>query len=164
MEGFVGTALRKDEYVCDCSDIDDIIVFKKDGTMIVTKVDEKTFVGKNIIHCAVFKKGDVRTIYNMIYKDGGSVNTMIKRFAVKGVTRNKDYSLTKTNKGSKVLYFTANPNGQAEQVTIHFRALQRLKKLKIEVDFSEIVIKGRSTNGNISKILENIGVQKIVQL
>ena len=149
VEGFIGTSLRKDEYVCDCSDIDDIIVFKKDGTMIVTKVDEKTFVGKNIIHCAVFKKGDVRTIYNMIYKDGGSVNTMIKRFAVKGVTRNKDYSLTKTNKGSKVLYFTANPNGQAEQVTIHFRALQRLKKLKIEVDFSEIVIKGRSTNGNI---------------
>jgi len=149
VEGFVGTALRKDEYVSDCSDIDDIIIFKKDGTMIVTKVDEKTFVGKNIIHCAVFKKGDVRTIYNMIYKDGGSVNTMIKRFAVKGVTRNKDYSLTKTNKGSNVLYFTANPNGQAEQVSIHFRALQRLKKLKIDVDFSKIAIKGRSTNGNI---------------
>ena len=149
VEGFVGTALRKDEYVCDCSDIDDIIVFKKDGTMIVTKVDEKTFVGKNIIHCAVFKKGDVRTIYNMIYKDGKSINTMIKRFAVKGITRNKEYSLVKSDKGSKVLYFTANPNGQAEQVTIHLRALQRLKKLKIDVDFSEITIKGRSTNGNI---------------
>ena len=88
-EGFVGTTLRKDEYVCECSDIDDIIAFKKDGTMIVTKVDDKTFVGKNIIHCAVFKKGDERTIYNLIYKDGKSGNTMIKRFAVKGVTRNK---------------------------------------------------------------------------
>ncbi|MBC8265910.1 MAG: DNA gyrase/topoisomerase IV subunit A [Flavobacteriales bacterium] len=148
-EGFIGTALRKDEYVCDCSDIDDIIVFKTDGTMIVVKVDDKTFVGKNIIHCAVYKKGDERTIYNMIYKDGKSGNTMIKRFAVKGVTRNKDYSLTKSEKGSKVLYFTANPNGQAEQVTIHLRALERLKKLKIDVDFSELAIKGRSANGNI---------------
>ena len=148
-EGFIGTTLRKDEYVCDCSDIDDIIAFKKDGSMIKTKVDDKTFVGKDIIHCGVFKKGDERTIYNMIYKDGKSGNTMIKRFAVKGITRNKEYTLTKTNKGSKVLYFTANPNGQAEQVTIHLRALQRLKKLKIDVDFSEIKIKGRSANGNI---------------
>ncbi len=148
-EGFIGTTLRKDEYVCDCSDIDDIIAFKKDGSMIKTKVDDKTFVGKDIIHCGVFKKGDERTIYNMIYKDGKSGNTMIKRFAVKGITRNKEYTLTKTNKGSKVLYFTANPNGQAEQVTIHLRALQRLKKLKIDVNFSEITIKGRSANGNI---------------
>jgi topoisomerase-4 subunit A len=148
-EGFIGTTLRKDEYVCDCSDIDDIIAFKKDGSMIKTKVDDKTFIGKDIIHCGVFKKGDERTIYNMIYKDRESGNTMIKRFAVKGITRNKEYTLTKTNKGSKVLYFTANPNGQAEQVTIHLRALQRLKKLKIDVDFSEIKIKGRSANGNI---------------
>ena len=148
-EGFIGTTLRKDEYVCDCSDIDDIIAFKKDGSMIKTKVDDKTFIGKDIIHCGVFKKGDERTIYNMIYKDGKSGNTMIKRFAVKGITRNKEYTLTKTNKGSKVLYFTANSNGQAEQVTIHLRALQRLKKLKIDVDFSEIKIKGRSANGNI---------------
>ena len=148
-EGFIGTTLRKDEYVCDCSDIDDIIAFKKDGSMIKTKVDDKTFVGKDIIHCGVFKKGDERTIYNMIYKDGKSGNTMIKRFAVKGITRNKEYTLTKTNKGSKVLYFTANPNGQAEQVAIHLRALQRLKKLKIDVNFSEITIKGRSANGNI---------------
>jgi topoisomerase-4 subunit A len=117
--------------------------------MIKTKVDDKTFVGKDIIHCGVFKKGDERTIYNMIYKDGESGNTMIKRFAVKGITRNKEYTLTKTNKGSKVLYFTANPNGQAEQVTIHLRVLQRLKKLKIDVDFSKITIKGRSANGNI---------------
>ena len=148
-EGFIGTALRKAEYVCDCSDIDDIIAFKKDGSMIVTKVDYKTFVGKDIIHCGVFKKGDERTIYNMIYKDGKSRNTMIKRFAVKGVTRNKAYSLVKSEKGSKVLYFTANPNGEAEQVCVHLRALQKLKKLKIDIDFSEIAIKGRGTNGNI---------------
>ncbi|MEC8852811.1 MAG: DNA gyrase/topoisomerase IV subunit A, partial [Bacteroidota bacterium] len=148
-EGFIGTALRKAEYVCDCSDIDDIIAFKKDGSMIVTKVDYKTFVGKDIIHCGVFKKGDERTIYNMMYKDGKSRNTMIKRFAVKGVTRNKAYSLVKSEKGSKVLYFTANPNGEAEQVCVHLRALQKLKKLKIDIDFSEITIKGRGTNGNI---------------
>ena len=148
-EGFIGTALRKAEYVCDCSDIDDIIAFKKDGSMIVTKVDYKTFVGKDIIHCGVFKKGDERTIYNMIYKDGKSRNTMIKRFAVKGVTRNKAYSLVKSEKGSTVLYFTANPNGEAEQVCVHLRALQKLKKLKIDIDFSEIAIKGRGTNGNI---------------
>tara|TARA_B100000902_G_scaffold65478_1_gene72012 strand:- start:5586 stop:8156 length:2571 start_codon:yes stop_codon:yes gene_type:complete len=148
-EGFVGTTLRKDEYVCDCSDIDDIIAFKKDGSMIITKVDDKTFVGKDIIYCGVFKRGDERTIYNMIYKDGKSPNTMIKRFAVKGATRNKSYSLTKSDKGSRVLYFTANPNGEAEQVCIHLRALQTLKKIKFDIDFSDIAIKGRSTNGNI---------------
>ena len=148
-EGFIGTTLRKDEYVCDCSDIDDIIIFKKDGSMIIIKVDEKTFVGKDIIHCGIFKKGDERTIYNMIYKDGKSGYNMIKRFAVKGVTRNKNYFLVKSEKGSKVLYFTANPNGQAEQVCVYLRALQKLKKLKIDIDFSEIAIKGRGTNGKI---------------
>ena len=148
-EGFIGTTLRKDEYVCDCSDIDDIIIFKKDGSMIIIKVDDKTFVGKDIIHCGIFKKGDERTIYNMIYKDGKSGNNMIKRFAVKGVTRNKSYFLVKSEKGSKVLYFTANPNGQAEQVCVYLRALQKLKKLKIDIDFSEIAIKGRGTNGKI---------------
>ncbi len=148
-EGFIGTSLRKDEYVCDCSDIDDVIAFKKDGTMIVVKVDDKTFVGKDIIHCAVYKKGDERTIYNMIYKDGKSGNTMIKRFAVKGVTRNKEYFLTKSEKGSKVIHFTANPNGEAEQVAVNLRALQRLKKLRIDINFAEITIKGRGANGNI---------------
>ena len=148
-EGFIGTTLRKDEYVCDCSDIDDIIIFKKDGSMIIIKVDDKTFVGKDIIHCGIFKKGDERTIYNMIYKDGKSGNNMIKRFAVKGVTRNKSYFLVKSEKGSKVLYFTSNPNGQAEQVCVYLRALQKLKKLKIDIDFSEIAIKGRGTNGKI---------------
>ena len=148
-EGFIGTSLRKDELVCDCSDIDDIIVFRMNGSMLVTKIDEKTFVGKNIIYCAVYKKGDKRTIYNIIYKDGASKNTMIKRFAVKGVRRNKEYFLTKTEKRSKILYFTANLNGEAELVTLHLRALQRLKKLKIEIDFADIAIKGRSANGNI---------------
>ncbi|MBT6699097.1 MAG: DNA gyrase/topoisomerase IV subunit A, partial [Flavobacteriales bacterium] len=148
-EGFVGTSMRKDEYVCDCSDIDDIIAFKKDGTFMVSKVDSKVFMGKNIIHCAVFKKKDNRTVYNMIYKDGGKGVNYIKRFSVTGVTRNKDYSLCKTEKESKVLYFTSNPNGEAEVVTVHLRALQKLKKLRFDADFSEIVIKGRSSGGNI---------------
>ena len=149
VEGFIGTAMRKDEYVCNCSDIDDIIIFNKNGNMQVVKIGEKVFVGKNIIYCGVFKKNDDRTVYNMIYKDGKSVNNMIKRFIVKGVTRNKSYSLTKSSTGSKILYFTANPNGEAEIVTIHLRALQRIKKLRFDVDFTEIAIKGRSTNGVI---------------
>ena len=128
-EGFFGTAMRKDEYICDCSDIDDIIVFNRNGNMKIVKVGEKVFVGKDIIHCRVFKKNDERTVYNMIYKDGKSANNMIKRFIVKGITRNKLYSLTKSPTGSKILYFTANPNGEAEVATIHLRALQRIKKL-----------------------------------
>jgi topoisomerase-4 subunit A len=148
-EGFIGTTLRKDEFVCDCSDIDEVIAFKKDGSFMVAKVDSKVFMGKDIIHCAVFKKKDGRTVYNMIYKDGSKGVNYIKRFSVTGVSRNKDYSLTKTDKGSKVLYFTANPNGQAEIVTINLRALQKLKKLKFDFDFSELTIKGRSSGGNI---------------
>ena len=148
-EGFIGTSLRKDEYVCDCSDIDDIIAFKKDGTFMVSKVDSKVFMGKDIIHCAVFKKKDRRTVYNMIYKDGKKGINYIKRFSVIGISRNKDYSLTKTDKGSKVIYFTANPNGEAELVTINLRALQKLKKLKFDFDFSELAIKGRGSGGNI---------------
>ena len=148
-EGFIGTSMRQDEFVCDCSDIDDIIVFKRDGTMKVVKVDTKVFVGKDIIFCNVFKKNDERTIYNMIYKDGGSVNNMIKRFAVKGVTRNKDYSLVKSENGSKVLYFTSNPNGEAEIVTVIHRISKGLKKIKFDINFSEYDIKGRGSNGNI---------------
>ena len=148
-EGFIGTSMRKDEFVCDCSDIDDVIAFKKDGTVMVSKVDSKVFMGKDIIYCAVFKKKDKRTVYNMIYKDGGKSVNYIKRFSVTGVTRNKDYSLTKTDKGSKVLYFTANPNGEAEVVGINLRALQKLKKLKFDADFAKIAIKGRSSGGNI---------------
>ena len=148
-EGFIGTAMRKDEFICDCSDIDDIIIFKKDGSMQVVKVDSKVFVGKGIIHCAVFKKKDERTIYNMIYKDGKSGNTMMKRFPVTSITRNKDYSLTKSNKGSKVLYFTANPNGEAESVTVNLKKLAKLKTLKIDVDFAKLAIKGKGAGGNI---------------
>jgi len=140
-EGFIGTAMRKDEFVCDCSDIDDIIVFKKDGSMQVVKVGSKVFVGKGIIHCAVFKKKDERTIYNMIYKDGKSGVSMMKRFPVKSITRGKDYGLTKSEKGSKVLYFTANPNGEAETVTVHLKKIAKLKTLKIDVDFAELAIK-----------------------
>ena len=148
-EGFIGTTMRKDEFVCDCSDIDDIIIFRKDGVMQVVKVDSKVFVGKGIIHCAVFKKKDERTIYNMIYKDGKSGNTMMKRFPVTSITRNKDYSLTKSNKGSKVLYFTANPNGEAESVTVNLKKLAKLKTLKIDVDFAKLAIKGKGAGGNI---------------
>lgn len=148
-EGFIGTSLRKDEYISDCSDIDDIIAFKKDGTFMVSKVGSKVFMGKDIIHCAVFKKKDKRTVYNMIYKDGGKSFNYIKRFFVTGVTRNRDYSLCKTEKGSKVLYFTSNPNGEAEVVTVNLRALQKLKKLRFDADFSEIAIKGRGSGGNI---------------
>lgn len=148
-EGFIGTAMRKDEFLCDCSDIDDIIIFRKNGVMQVVKVDSKVFVGKDIIHCAVFKKKDERTIYNMIYKDGNSGNTMMKRFPVTSITRSKEYSLTKSDKGSKVLYFTANPNGEAETVTVHLKKLAKLKTLKIDIDFSELAIKGKGAGGNI---------------
>jgi len=148
-EGFVGTGLKKDEYVTDCSDIDDIIVFTEDGKMLVTKVDAKIFVGKNIIHVAVFKKKDKRTIYNMIYRDGVKGATYVKRFAVTGITRDKEYDLTQENKGSKVLYFTANPNGEAEIVNVLLRQTGSIKKLKFDLDFADIMIKGRNSKGNI---------------
>lgn len=148
-EGFIGTSMRRDEYVTDCSDIDDIIVFTQDGTMMVTKVDTKTFVGKGIIHVAVFKKKDKRTIYNMIYKDGSRGAAYVKRFAVTSITRDKEYDLTNGSKGSKVLYFTANPNGEAEVVTVHLRQSGSIKKLKWDLDFADILVKGRSSKGNI---------------
>jgi topoisomerase-4 subunit A len=119
--------MKRDEYVTDCSDIDDIIVFTEDGNMMVTKVDAKTFVGKGIIHVAVFKKKDKRTIYNMIYRYGSKGPTYVKRFAVTSITRDKEYSLTKDAKASKVLYFTANPNGEAEVVTVHLSKKETLK-------------------------------------
>lgn len=147
-EGFIGTSLKKDEYVTDCSDIDDIIVFTEDGKMMVTKVDDKKFIGKNIIHVAVFKKKDKRTIYNIIYKDGTKA-TYIKRFAVTGVTRDKEYDLTQGTKGSQILYFTENPNGEAEIVTVLLRQAGSIKKLKFDVDFADILIKGRDSKGNI---------------
>ena len=149
VEGFIGTSLRRDEYVCDCSDIDDIIVFTENCNMMVTKVGSKTFIGKNIIHVAVFKKKDLRTIYNMVYKDGDKGFGYIKRFAVSGVTRDKLYSLSSSKKPSVIKYFSANPNGEAEKVTINLRQSSKLKKLKWDIDFSEVIIKGRGTRGNI---------------
>ncbi|MFA5299127.1 MAG: DNA gyrase/topoisomerase IV subunit A [Lutibacter sp.] len=148
-EGFVGTSLKRDEYVDDCADIDDVIVFRKDGVMLVTKVDAKTFVGKDIIHVAVFKKDDKRTVYNVIYRDGKNGPSYIKRFYVTGITRDKEYNLTTGNKGSQVLYFTENPNGEAETITINLRAVGNIKKLKWDIDFSDLAIKGRGSKGNL---------------
>ncbi|CAM1341098.1 DNA gyrase/topoisomerase IV subunit A [Tenacibaculum aestuarii] len=147
-EGFIGTSLKKDEYVTDCADIDDVIVFREDGSMIVTKVDSKTFVGKGIIHVAIFKKKDKRTVYNMIYRDGAKGASFMKRFNVTSVTRDKEYNLANDNSKSKVLYFSANPNGEAEVVTILLRAVGSIKKLKWDIDFADLAIKGRSVRGN----------------
>jgi len=147
-EGFIGTALRKDEYIADCSDIDDVIVFLRDGSMIVSKIEEKKFVGKDIIHAAVFNKNDKRTIYNMIYRDGKAGASFVKRFNVSGITRDKVYDLTQEKPGSQVLYFSSNPNGEAEVVTILLRMLTNVKKLKFDLDFADLLIKGRVSKGN----------------
>ena len=147
-EGFIGTSMRKDEFVCNCSDIDEIIVFRKDGKVVVTKVDKKTFVGKNIIYVAIFKKKDDRTTYNMVYTNGVNKNSYMKRFHITSSTRDKEYDLTKNGKG-EVIYFSANPNGEAEKISVHLRALQRLKKLKFDLDFSELTIKGKLSMGNL---------------
>lgn len=148
-EGFIGTSLKKDEFVTDCSDIDDIITFKKDGTFRVDRISDKTFVGKDIIHVDVWKKGDERTTYNMVYLDGKSGRSMAKRFNVKAITRDKDYDLTKGSKGSKLLYFSANPNGEAEIVTVKLRQGSKAKKKIFDFDFGELGIKGRGAGGNI---------------
>jgi len=147
-EGFIGTSLKRDEYLADCADIDDIIVFLRDGNMMVTKVAAKTFVGKDIIHVAIFKKNDKRTTYNMIYRSGKSGPSFIKRFPVTGVTRDKAYNLANNQKGSKVLYFSANPNGQAEVVTIILRSVGKIKKLKWDIDFADLAVKSRNVKGN----------------
>ena len=148
-EGFIGTSLKKDEYVTDCADIDDIIVFTRDGKMMVTKVDNKTFIGKHIVHVAVFKKKDKRTIYNVIYKDGISKASYIKRFAVTSVTRDKEYNITQGTKGSMMTYFSANPNGEAEVITINLRQVGSVKKLKWDLDFTDVLVKGRASKGNL---------------
>ncbi|MDB5138984.1 MAG: gyrase subunit [Mucilaginibacter sp.] len=149
VDGFVGSGLKKDEFVCDCSDIDEVIVFREDGRCMITKVQDKVFVGKEIIHVAVFKKNDERTVYNMIYKDGQSGVSYIKRFSVVGVTRDKEYDLTKGTKGSRVLYFSANPNGEAEVVNVQLKPHSKLKKLQFDEDFAVLAIKGRNSIGNI---------------
>ena len=148
-EGFIGTSLKKDEYVFDCSDIDDIITFQKDGTMKVVKVEAKTFIGKNIEHVGIFKKGDKRTVYNMIYREGREGPYYMKRFSVTGVTRNTDYKLASDKKGSEMLYFTANPNGEAEIVSVLLKPNARVRKNKIDIDFSDLAIKGRDSKGNL---------------
>jgi topoisomerase-4 subunit A len=148
-EGFVGTSLRKDEFVTDCSDIDDIIAFTKEGKMKVFKVADKVFVGKDIVHVAVFKKNDERTTYNMIYRDGPKGITFMKRFNVTGVTRDKEYDLTKGTKDSSVYWFTVNPNGETDKVIVHLRQVSGLRKFEIDVDFAEMPVKARSAVGNI---------------
>ncbi|MCD4774202.1 MAG: DNA gyrase/topoisomerase IV subunit A, partial [Bacteroidales bacterium] len=148
-DGFAGTSLRKDKFVCDCSDIDDVIVFRQDGTFMVTKVVDKAFIGKGVIHIDVFNKSNDRTIYNMIYRDGRRGKTYVKRFSVTSITRDKEYDLTIGSEGTKVIYFTANPNGEAEVIKVYLRPKSRLKILNFEFDFSDLAIKGRNSKGNI---------------
>ncbi|MEI7504314.1 MAG: DNA gyrase/topoisomerase IV subunit A, partial [Paludibacter sp.] len=148
-EGFIGTALKKDEFVCNCSDIDDIIIFFKDGKYKIVKVVDKLFVGKNILHLDVFKKNDKRTVYNAIYRDGKTGPYYIKRFSVNGITRDKEYDITQGTAGSKVHYFTMNPNAEAEVIRVTLKPKPRLFKLTFEKDFSEIAIKGRQSMGNV---------------
>jgi len=147
-EGFIGTSLKKDEHIADCSDIDEIITFRENGEMMVSKVDTKTFIGKNIIYANVFKRKDERSVYNLIYKNGDDKKTYIKRFNVTSVTRNRSYPIIK-GKNSKILYFTANPNGEAEVVNVYLRQIKGLRKLKLEVDFKEFSIKSKGVKGNL---------------
>ncbi|MES2590787.1 MAG: DNA gyrase/topoisomerase IV subunit A [Bacteroidota bacterium] len=158
-EGFAGFGLKKDEFISDCSDIDDIVVFRKDGSMMVTKVQDKAFVGKDLIHIAVYKKNDERTTYNMVYRDGKSGAVFMKRFPVTGVTRDKQYDLTKGTKGSEVLYFTANPNGESEIVEVQLKPLPGLRKVQWDLNFADLAVKGRNSMGNV---VTKYSVKKIV--
>jgi topoisomerase IV subunit A len=148
-EGFVGTGLKKDEFICDCSDIDDIIIVRKDGVYLITKVSDKVFVGNDILYVQVFLKNDERTIYNIIYQDGKDGALMAKRCAITGLTRDKEYNLTRGKAGSRIVYFSANPNGEAEVIKVHHKPRPRLKKLIIDFDFGQLNIKGKSSMGNI---------------
>ncbi|WP_407509951.1 DNA gyrase/topoisomerase IV subunit A [Elizabethkingia anophelis] len=148
-EGFIGTSLKKDQFLFECSDIDDIIIFRKDGTMLVTKVESKTFVGKNILHVGIWKKNDKRTVYNMIYREGKEGPYYMKRFFVTGVIRSNEYNLASDKKGSEVLYFSANANGEAEVVNVLLKPSARIRKNKLDIDFSELAIKGRDSKGNL---------------
>ncbi len=159
-EGFIGTGLKKAEFVTNCSDIDDVIIFKSNGTMIVHKVASKVFVGKGVIHVDVFKKNDDRTVYNMIYQNGKKGNYYVKRFSVVGVTRDKEYDLTIGTEDSKIVYFTANPNGEAEVIKVNLRAKPKLKKFSFDFDFSELAIKGRGSRGNI---ITKYSIRNIIQ-
>jgi len=157
--GFAGYGLKNAEYVCDCSDIDDIIVFRDDGTMVVSKVSEKSYVGKGIIHISVWKKDDERTIYHMVYRDGPLGATYVKRFAVTSIIRDKEYNLTKGTKGSKVLYFSVNPNGESEILTVYLKPRPKLKKQVFDFDLADLAIKGRNSQGNL---LSKFPIRKIV--
>ena len=159
-EGFVGTGLKRGEgdYVCDCNDLDDIIVIRKDGVLQVSKVSNKAFFGKDMLHVGIWKRGDERTVYNCIYQDGSTQRSFMKRFAVTSITRDREYHLTKGTPKSRILYFTANPNGEAESVTVFLRAAPRLKKLKVEIDFADLAIKGRGAAGNL---VSKFAVRKI---
>ncbi|HEX2967614.1 MAG TPA: DNA gyrase/topoisomerase IV subunit A [Bacteroidales bacterium] len=148
-EGFIGTGLKKDEFICDCSDIDDILVIRRDGVYLITKVDDKIFVGNDLLHVKVFLKNDERTIYNIVYQDGKDGNLMVKRCAISGLTRDKEYNLTKGTPGSKIVYLSVNPNGEAEVIKVHHKPKARLKKLVFEFDFGQLDIKGKSSMGNI---------------
>lgn len=158
-EGFAGYGMKKDEFIGDCSDIDDIIVFTEDGNMTVSKVQTKAFFGKNIIHIAVWKKGDKRTVYNAIYQDGKKGRAMVKRFNVTSITRDKAYPITKGTPGSKVMYFTANPNGEAEVVNVILKPIPGIKKFNFDYDFTTLAIKGRGTQGNT---LSKYPIKKVV--
>ena len=148
-DGFIGTGLKKEEYVCDCSDIDDVICIRKDGKYVITRVADKSFVGKNLIHVGVFKRNDTRTIYNVVYKDGKNGNLMAKRCAISGITRDKEYDLTKGTPDSKVLHLSVNPNGEAEVLKVTLKPRPRIRNLHIEFPFKELAIKGRGSQGNI---------------
>lgn len=148
-EGFIGTSLKKDEFICDCSDIDDVLIIRRDGVYMITKVAEKVFVGNDIMHVSIFLKNDERTIYNIVYLDGKEGNLMAKRCAISGLTRDKEYNLTQGTQGSKVVYLSVNPNGEAEVIKVHHKPKARLKKLMFEFDFGQMAIKGKSSMGNI---------------
>lgn len=148
-EGFIGTGLKKDEFICDCSDIDDVLVIRKDGVYMITKVADKVFVGNDILYAGIFLKNDERTIYNVVYQDGKDGILMVKRCAISGLTRDKEYNLTKGTAGSKIVYLSVNPNGEGEVIKVHHKPKARLKKLVFEFDFGSIAIKGKSSIGNI---------------
>ncbi len=148
-EGFAGYGMKKDEFVCDCSDLDDIVIIRRDGTMLINKISEKSFVGKDILYINVFKRNDERTIYNLVYRDGARGNTMIKRFAVTAIIRDKEYMLTRGNPNSEILYLTANANGEAEVVTVNLKANAAARNKIFDADFAELAIKGRDAMGNI---------------
>jgi topoisomerase-4 subunit A len=158
-EGFAGFGIKKDEYVCECSDIDDIVVMRADGTMLVTKISEKAFVGKDILHINVFRKNDDRTIYNLVYQDGKTGPYYVKRFAISGVIRDKEYDMTRGTKGSRVIYLSANPNGESETLQVFLKPRPKLKKTAFEFDFGTLAIKGRAAGGNI---LAKIPIRKIL--